>query len=92
MYIKRDDVIKALDVWGYEEYTATLILADIPNVDAVEVVRCKDCRHRHTDDCSMYHETWYEIDEGCGYFDNDYAVTDYTDDNGFCSVGERSDI
>lgn len=50
-----------------------------------EVVRCKDCDNRHTDDCPMYHEEWYEIDEGDGYFDSDFIVHDYSKDDGFCS-------
>ena len=48
-------------------------------------VRCKDCDNRHTDDCPMYHEEWYEIDEGDGYVDNDFTVHDYSQDDGFCS-------
>lgn len=27
-----------------------------PDADAVEVVRCKDCRRRHTPECAM----WYQ--------------------------------
>ena len=54
-----------------------------------EVVRCKDCTHRHTDDCPIYHEEWYEIDEGGGCFDSDFIVHDDSKDNDFCSRGER---
>lgn len=50
-----------------------------------KLVRCKDCNNRHTDDCPMYHEEWYEIDEGDGYVDNDFTVHDYSQDDGFCS-------
>ena len=50
-----------------------------------ELVRCKDCDNRHTDDCPMYHEEWYEIDEGDGYIDNDFTIHDYSTDEGFCS-------
>ena len=50
-----------------------------------EIVRCKDCDNRHTDDCPMYHEEWYEIDEGDGYVDNDFTIHDYSQDNDFCS-------
>ena len=49
------------------------------------IVRCKDCDNRHTDGCPMYHEEWYEIDEGDGYIDNDFTVHDYSQDDGFCS-------
>ena len=50
-----------------------------------ELVRCKDCKHQHTNCCPMYHEEWYEIDEGDGYVDNDFRVHDYSQDDGFCS-------
>lgn len=60
--------------------------------DFMPIVRCKDCTHRHTDDCPMYHEEWYEIDEGDGYFDSDFTVHDYSKDDGFCSCGERKKI
>ena len=50
-----------------------------------KLVRCKDCDNRHTDDCPMYHEEWYEIDEGNGFVDNDFTTHDYSQDDGFCS-------
>ena len=53
------------------------------------VVRCKDCIHRQTDECLMYYEEWYEIDEGDGYADTDFIIHDYTRDDGFCHHGER---
>ena len=60
----------------------------LPSVSAECVVRCKDCDNRHTDDCPMYHEEWYEIDEGDGYFDSDFTVHDYSQDDGFCSMAK----
>jgi hypothetical protein len=61
-----------------------------PAVDAVEVVRCKDCKHRGDDlCCPMCFEEEYEIDEGDGYFDTDYITHDRTVDDGFCDRGER---
>ena len=54
-------------------------------VEELKIVRCKDCDNRHTDDCPMYHEEWYEIDEGDGYVDNDFTIHDYSQDDGFCS-------
>lgn len=29
----------------YEELNAKMVIANAPTVDAVEVVRCKDCKH-----------------------------------------------
>ena len=56
---------------------ATLILREAPTVDAVEVVRCQDCKHH--DDTS--------IPEYKHCFVN--ARTVQSDD--FCSFGERKD-
>ena len=56
-----------------------------------EIVRCKDCKHRHEDECPMQFEEQFDIDEGDGYYDTEYIVHDYTRDDGFCSWGERSE-
>ena len=48
-------------------------------VDAVEVVRCKDCIRRYdTDECPMCH-----LSEGKYY--------EYTNGNGYCDRGERKE-
>lgn len=49
-----------------------------PTVDAVEVVRCKDCRYR----CS---------NKECGRFEHATYSRNafYPEDNDFCSYGER---
>lgn len=56
----------------------------------VDVVLCKDCKWRHTDDCPMYHEEWQEWDDD-GYLERDLVVTDNTVDEGFCDRGDRRD-
>jgi len=56
----------------YEEMIEALCV--IPTVDAVEVVRCKDCK---------YHRL-YNGEKLCNYWD-DYIQTDDTD---FCSYGQ----
>ena len=67
-------------------------IAELPTVDAVEVVRCKDCKHRGSETyCPMCFEEWYEIDEGDGYYDSDITTHDRTIDEGFCDRGERKD-
>ena len=67
------DVLKKVASW----------LDGAPTVDAVEVVRCKDCKH-------FYHSITSYRDGKCvqfGTYDTDPSV--YKDD--FCSYGERKD-
>lgn len=47
------------------------------DIDATEVVRCRDCVKRDTEDCPM--RFWDEYDDG---------YTDNTKDDGFCDRGE----
>ena len=49
-------------------------------IDAVEVVRCKNCRKRHTWECAMH----YESEDGKEQYG-------WENDNDFCSWGERKD-
>lgn len=51
-----------------------------PTVDAVEVVRCRDCKHRGTDYCIFHIKGEPADEELLGKLDND-----------FCSYGERKD-
>ncbi len=46
--------------------------------DVVPVVRCCECRHRYTMNCSMYYEC-----SQCG------GQWDWTTDDGFCDRGQR---
>jgi hypothetical protein len=39
----------------------------------------------------MYHEEWFTIDEGDGWYDDDFRVIDETQDDGFCYQGEREE-
>ena len=55
--IVRDQGIVHPNAYHLTQY-ATLILREAPTVDAVEVVRCKDCKHR-------YSYSW------CEYVDDD---------------------
>lgn len=64
-------------------------IGNLPNIDAVQVVRCKDCKHRHTFECPMYSEEWVDFDDGFGYACSDLVVNDYTVDDGFCHCGKR---
>lgn len=51
---------------------------DATPVDAIEVVRCKDCKHRGTDYCPMHYKGVHANEDFLKKVDND-----------FCSYGER---
>lgn len=54
-------------------------IEDMPTIDAVQVVRCKDCIRRYdTDECPM-----------CFLIEGKYY--EYTNENGFCDRGERKE-
>ena len=62
-----------------------------PTVDAVEVVRCKYCKHRRKQECPMYNEKYTEYDIGYGDIEQVCKITDGTIDDGYCYKGERRD-
>ena len=62
-------VVKAL-----EDYNG--LIRNAPTIDAVEVVRCKECKHRYWHDMGKYLCEMY------------YGMSDVSDEN-YCSYGER---
>ena len=80
------DVDEAIINFGFEwddisptrdEFVA--FLKKQPTIDAVPVVRCKDCIRRYdTDECPM-----------CFLIEGKYY--EYTNENGFCDRGERKE-
>ena len=66
---------------GYEECYDRL--AEAPAVDAVEVVRCKECKHRINDKDFVRGHYCKKRPSNGGYF---------CEDNDFCSYGERSGV
>ena len=78
--IVRDQGITHKNAYHLTNY-ATLILREAPTVDAVEVVRCKDC----------VNGTFCLNSQGAEYVDcmlDDYSVRKPDD---FCSYGERKE-
>lgn len=61
---------------------AICLIDDAPTVDAVEVVRCRDCKHLVLTAEGEHNP----CDCVC-----DYWQTDGLNDNDFCSYGERMD-
>lgn len=62
---------------GYQEIAK--LIDNALTVDAVQVVRCKDCKHRR-EICPMRYIEMVGEDE---------RIHDYSTDNGYCSWGER---
>ena len=58
--------------------TCIMVLEDMQTVDAVPVVRCRECKHRGTDDCIFHIKGEPADEELLLKLDND-----------FCSYGER---
>lgn len=66
-----------------------MIYKTMPGVDAVEVVRCKNCENRGIPTfCPMCYEESLEWDDD-GYTEWDNIIHDPTTDDGFCDCGER---
>ena len=96
--IDANDAVKLLRGKCVAKYPNTFLLGilasaseveQMPTVDAVEVVRCKDCKHREEEgECPMYYVKEIEWDDD-GYTEVDYVPYDRTMDDGFCDRGER---
>lgn len=56
------------DTEADKEYTAELIRTVFPSVDAVEVVRCRDCKHLFEDNgCPLRYFRTHLEDDFCSY-------------------------
>ena len=64
------------------------ILHSAKAIDAVPVVRCRECKHRSTEDCPMYFHSSYWHEGYEEYVDDD---TDHTEDDYFCPEGKRKE-
>lgn len=86
--IDANALLKKMQNWNTRERLINCV-EDASTVDAVEVVRCKDCKHRGDDvHCPMCFEEQIEWDDD-GYTEVDYVLHDRTTDDGFCPYGER---
>lgn len=83
-----DAVIDCLEVeWGYEGIREDLY--SLPVVDAVPVVRCKDCKHgelyaRNDGETGVYCNCSNSIFQ----YANEHTFTPVRDKDDFCSYGE----
>ena len=81
--ISRSWMMEQLDGLGDTRLIKRNFIALVTNaqtVDAVEVVRCRDCKHRGTDYCIFHIKGEPADEELLRKLDND-----------FCSYGERKD-
>ena len=66
--------------FGFSRENIRKLLRDAPTVNAVPVVRCRECKHRGTDDCIFHIKGEPADEELLLKLDND-----------FCSYGERKE-
>lgn len=81
-YIKNSEAMNAQHRFGSVEHRMLIAFAEelltAPTVDAVEVVRCKDCKNMIVSDKGFrFCNVWCKIN-GMG-------------DNGYCNYGERKE-
>ena len=83
--IDADELIETSDVfivhtkeYGSIEVISVDAVGDAPTVDAVPVVRCRECKYRGTDDCIFHIKGEPADEELLLKLDND-----------FCSYGKR---
>lgn len=79
--IDANEAKAALTGWETEPTDEEIeyVIDEIPTVDAVEVVRCKDCKHRYT------------MSSGMSFCKKNFLMD--AKDNDFCSYGEgRTDV
>lgn len=86
-YINREETLKSLEKNITEEISGdafdeiTDIINSIPSVDAVEVVRCEECKHKHEDFC-------YKLSIIDDKQNSYYLVVN---DNDYCKWGEKEE-
>lgn len=71
--------LKRQDFQDFSNTDVFYAIDHCPIVDAVPVVRCRDCKHNGEPTCQMSTR------------DDDGSVACWNDDSDFCSYGERSD-
>ena len=76
--IDADALMDEVNFDGAYGYVDAKQISESPTVDAVPVVRCRECKHRGTDDCIFHIKGEPADEELLLKLDND-----------FCSYGER---
>lgn len=82
-------ILHLAKVWLFNEVNKA------PTIDAVHVVRCKDCKHRPKENRSLDGIIWVEFpeEEICPFNCEDPFYNQMPEDDFFCARGERrSDV
>lgn len=105
-YIDRDKLMKELSTMyksptssedfmtvGYDHAIADVVVTvhEQPTADVVEVVRCKDCKHRPTG-TGANHDLEFPDDECPCQCAGDYWYSWMPSDDWFCPKGERKEV
>ena len=69
------DISSAYEPDGYSHRLICKVLEETPTVDAVPVIRCRECKHMRRDNVGIFCKVWNGYN-GCGV-------------DGFCSYGEK---
>lgn len=79
-------------ITDYQLALVNYLLSIQPTVDAVPVVRCKDCKHNPTDPMGDWPRHGLEFpDDICPAQCDDYWYSWKPQDNFYCAFGERKD-
>lgn len=78
--IDANALIEEANAEGAYGYVDAFQIANAPTVDAVEVVRCRECKHWHKETLFCDYTLYGEAQERVNWYAND-----------FCSYGERKD-
>lgn len=60
---------------------------ELKQITQKNIVSCKDCKHRHTENCALYYGTTFQDGKTTKYF-----CGNSNDDNFYCAKGESYDL
>lgn len=69
-----------------------MLIDNAPAVDAVEVVRCKNCKHWHEKTGWCYHHSHFITPDGEACHPWESREWKMLDGNDFCSYGEKRSV
>ena len=84
--IWRGDALKLMGFWGGHGIAALSKVRQIPAVDAVEVVRCRECKHGIPEENSIKCVACADYDEKSGEW---LGFCSWNEPDWFCKDGQR---